>query len=1214
MRFAPDDHLLALTLHHIAFDGWSMGHLMHELTALYAAFRRGEPSPLPPPALQYREYAAWQRRYLAGGALDRQLSHWRQALADLPSLSLPTDRLRPSTPSSRGGHVRVSVPPGVTERLRAVGRDASASLFMVLLAGFQALLHRCTGQEDFAVGSPIAGRGRAELEGLIGFFVNTLVLRADARGDPAFRDLLARARSTCLDAYAHQDVPFEKLVNDLAPQRDYSRTPLFQVMFHLQNASVGSFAFDGIEVDLLTSDIPSAKFDLSVNVVESGAGLECLVEYATDLFTEETAARFAQRFQMVLEAVAQDPDQRLSDIPLLSAAEERALRDGHGFQAAGFPADRCIHELIEARAAATPEAVAVQAAGAALTYGELEHAANRLARRLRAHGAGRGSLVGVLLDRDVGLSAGFLGVLKAGAAVVPLDPTLPEERLRLLAQDAGLRLVVAKAAAAATAKGLGLGLVPIEEAFAEGDGTPVGRLAEPSDPAYVMYTSGSTGTPKGVVVRHAGFMNSTTVGRQAYPHPCGRYALTSSIGFEASLPPLLWALADGGTTVLPPEEAQRDPALLAATVRGAGVTDLMITPSHYRLLLEAGGAAALASLRQVTLVGEAWTGELVRLHHATVPQATLLNAYGPTETTMYCTIEALPLAAASRPRATLGRAIPNLRLTVLDPRGRPVPIGLVGELHIGGVGVTGAYLNRPELSRERFVPDPWPRPPLPGELHPGLCYRSGDLVRPLADGNLEFLGRADFQVKIRGHRVEPGEVEAGLARHPRVREAAVTAHGEGAGKRLVAYLALSDGVPVPPGELRAFLRRFLPEHMVPSQFVTLPALPLNANGKVDRKRLPDPPRERPELQQDFVAPRDALEERLAAIWGGVLRLDRVGVHDNFFEVGGDSLSTVQVATRAQQAGLPLQLRHLFEHQTVAELASALRGSVGDDPVAGPAAQGIQGRRGAGLLAFNTQGKRRALFLVHPAGGTVGHFVALAHALGPAQPLYAVQAAGLEDDTPPHDSIAAMAEHYLALLRTVQPRGPYLLGGFSVGSFVALEMARRLRERGEGVALLALLDPPLRQAAAVDEKAVERLASRIEALAPVAGRPAAAEARRIAAERLELSQVLNLPLDTLQDALPPEVLARHMRVLGAHVRASLRHRFVPCPGDALVLVSEETLRALPRFRDEVRPLVGGAVEIATIPGGHFTMLAPPNVAHLSERLAGALAKATGPAAD
>ena len=953
LRRGSAEHVLIATLHHIASDAWSTGVLMGEVARLAAAFAVGEPSPLPEPELQYGDFARWQRAALTGPVLDGLLAWWVQRLSGVPAvLELPADRPRPPLQSFRGALVPFALSAEAVRGARSLARRGDATLFMVLLAAYQALLGRHSGQERFHVGSPIANRTRAELEGLIGCFVNTLVLPADVSGSPSFAALLARARATALGAYEHQDLPFERLVDEFRLERDLSRTPLFQVVLVLQNAPVEAVELPGLTVRALGGGGGTAKFDLTMTLIERGDGLVGAVELATDLFDPPTAARLARGFAALLTAAAAEPERSVDDLPLLGQEERHQLLREWNDPCAAWPDRRCLHHLFAEHAERAPEAVAVVCEGLRMTYGELDEQANRLARRLRRLGVGPETLVAVFLERSLESVLALLGVLKAGGAYVPLDPSYPRERLVFSLEDTGAPvLLTARALFDGSELAAALERLPSPPAVLrldadwheiEPESAADPRAAvDPDHAAYVIFTSGSTGRPKGVQVTHRNAVRLLAATDAWFGFgPNDVWTLFHSYAFDFSVWELWGALARGGRLVVVPYWVSRSPEAFLELLRRERVTVLNQTPSAFQQLARAdeaaGGLPGLA-LRRVLFGGEALEMRGLepwfRRHGDRRP--VLVNMYGITETTVHVTYRPLSAADLAAP-SLIGVPIPDLQVHLLDAGGRPVPVGVPGEMYVGGAGVARGYLNRPDLTALRFVPDPF-------SGRPGArLYRSGDLARRRADGELEYLGRIDHQVKIRGFRIELGEIEAALAAHPQVRQAVVLAREDQPGeRRLVAYLVAGPAAGTPPAgpDLRAFLRERLPEHMVPAVFLVLPVLPLTANGKVDRRALPAPVPERPALAGGAAAPRNEAEERLAAVWAEVLRIPRAGIHDNFFELGGDSILAIQIVARARRAGFLLEPRHVFEHQTVAELAAmAGRGegrAAEQDAVTGP---------------------------------------------------------------------------------------------------------------------------------------------------------------------------------------------------------------------------------------------------------------------------------------
>ncbi len=920
-----EEHVLGVVMHHIIADGWSIGVLIREFVALYESFRAGRPSPLSEMPIQYADYAMWQRGWLQGEALERQLAYWKGRLDGAPAvLELPTDRPRPAVQSHRGAAYRFTVSHGITEQLKALSRQEGATLFMVLLAAFQVLLSRYSGQRDICVGTPIANRTRVELEGLIGFFVNTLVLRTDLSGNPPFTELMRRVREVCLGAQAHQDLPFERLVEELAPVRDMSYGPLFQVMFALQNAPEAVLEIQDLKITPIHVDVRSAKFALTLDITEKRDGLDASLIYSTDLFDELSIARLAGHYGVLLESILARPDSPLGDLGFLTEPERHQLLIEWNATEVDYPRDKCIHELFEAQVEKTPEAVAVVYEDQELTYRQLNARANQLAHYLRGLGVGPEVLVGICVERSLEMVVGLLGILKAGGAYVPIDPTYHQEHIAFMVEDAQPHVLLTKT-----------GLLPVLPAQIDAlcmDGNKA-KIAQKSrdnltnhtlrhNLAYIIYTSGSTGRPKGVAIEQCQLLNYLhAISQRLDLSARASFAIVSSFATDLGNTALFPSICLGGLLHVISQDRASDPEEFANYVDRHVIDCLKITPSHFNAILTSSSPQRIFPRERLVLGGEVTSQGLLDRFEASAPTCRILNHYGPTETTIGVIThqygQCLPYGRGET--LLLGKPIANTHIHLLDRYLNPVPVGIAGELHVGGTGLARGYLSHPDLTAERFVPNPFNNQP--GER----LYRTGDLARYKSDGNIEYLGRLDHQVKIRGFRIELGEVEAALVRHPQVREVVVVAQEDTPGdRRLVGYVVGEE--PIPTGEeLRVHLKEGLPEYMVPAAFVFLDALPLTPNGKVDRKALPVPD-VGTQLAHQYVAPRSPTEESLAEIWAEVLGVERVGAHDNFFELGGDSILSIQVVSRARQAGMIITPKDLFQYQTVARLAAAAGGA------------------------------------------------------------------------------------------------------------------------------------------------------------------------------------------------------------------------------------------------------------------------------------------------
>ncbi|MFM7450744.1 MAG: amino acid adenylation domain-containing protein, partial [Leptolyngbyaceae cyanobacterium] len=1042
------EHVLQMVMHHVAFDDWSMGILTRELSILYQAYVNGQPNSLPELPIQYADFAQWQRQWLTGDALDTQLSYWKQHLSGASTvLPLPTDHPRPPQPSYRGGQLPFIVSPSLTNALKQLSQQTGSTLFMTLLAAFNTLLHRYTQQEDIVVGCPIANRNRVEIEPLIGFFVNTLALRTDLSGYPSFQELLKRVRQATLEAYTHQDLPFEKLVEELQPDRSLSHSPLFQVMFVLQNAPRSPLELTGISIESMPFEPGTAKFDLTLSMSQEADGLRGVFEYSTDLFDAATIQRMIGHFQTLLQGIVANPEQSIMTLPLLTEAESHQLLVEWNQTETNYPQDKSIHQLFEEQVERTPDAIAVVFEGEALTYRELNHRANQLAHYLHSLGVGLEQRVGICVERSIKMVVGMLAVLKAGGAYVPIDPNHPIERIAYVLTDAQFQVLLTEADLAGRLPSSNIKLVLVDEHSHDWEGQVNHNLVPLSTTnhlAYVIYTSGSTGNPKGVQIRHCSVVNflGSMIQKPGIQSEDIVLAITT-LSFDIAVLEIWGALSVGARVVIASREVASDGYRLIQTLHDYRITLLQATPATWQILFAANwrGTPRLKML----CGGEALTKDLA--HQLLLKGAELWNMYGPTETTVWSLVGRV-LTTESAP--SMGRPIANTQIYVLDPNLQPVPIGIPGELHIGGEGLAQGYLNRPELTEEKFIPNPFDHPK--SKIQNPKLYKTGDLVRYLPDGNIEFLGRIDNQVKIRGFRIELGEIEAILSQHPAVTQTVVVDRKDASdNKRLIAYFVTNNLSLIQDpkfriqSQLREFLKQKLPDYMIPLAFVLLETLPLTPNGKVDRRALPVPDQIRVKPEATFVAPRDELEIQLVKIWEKVLNIQPIGIHDNFFELGGNSLLAVQIfAQIEEQFNRKIPLATLFQEGTIYKLSHLLADSH------------WQGSWNS-LVAIQPKGTRPPFFCVHGHGGQVLYFHQLAHCLGEDQPFYALQPQGLDGQQTTLHRIEEMASHYLQEIRRIQPTGPYFIGGHSFGGIVAYEMAQQLCNQGQKVALLVLID-------------------------------------------------------------------------------------------------------------------------------------------------------------
>ena len=1189
LRLGACDHILVWSCHHIISDGWSMAVFHRDMRFAYEAFCDGGSNPLESLQIQYADYALWQRSWMQSRELERLLGYWRGQLAGAATLELPTDRPRPPKPSYLGGRHSLMLGPELSARIAEFNRrEKEVTPFMSLLAAFEVLLYRYSGQADFMVGTPVANRPNVELEGLIGFFVNTLAMRADLRGEPSFRKLVSRVRRAALDGYQHQDLSFEKLVEELNPGRDMSRHPLFQVMFALQNAPREALELRGVEVSPQLLPSVSMRFDLELHVWEEGSCWSASLLYSRDLFEEATIEGMARHYVALLEGMLEEPERPVSQLPMMAEAERERILVQWNATGVEYPRDRCIHEVFEEQVERTPEAVAVLFGDETLTYRELNIRSNRLAHNLRALGVGPDVPVGFSIERSPEMIVGLLGILKAGAAYVPIDPTHPQDRLAFVMADAGARKLLTGKTPRPWLEECAAEVIRLNsEVFTGPDEVPAVSPVSSDSLAYILYTSGSTGEPKGVEVTHRSVVNllyslAETPGITA----ADTVLALTTLSFDISVAEIFLPLSIGARIILAGDEAAVDISLLKQLIEEFQPTIIQATPSRWRLLLEAGWRAK-PDLK-IFCTGEALPRGLAKQLTAMSPS--VWNLYGPTETTVFSSV-----ARVEEGPIHVGRPIANTRAYILDANSNPMPVGVPGELYIGGLGVSRGYRNRPELTAEKFLADPF------DSGHKGRLFRTGDAARYLSGGEIEYLGRLDNQVKVRGFRIELGEIESVLRQAPGVGEAVAVVREDIAGeRRLAAYVVPKHATQTPSIEqLRSLLERKLPDYMMPSAFAVLGKLPLTPSGKIDRRALPAPDRGRPTQQGTCVAPRDTIELRFTQIWEDILGLRPVGVTDNFFDLGGHSLLAVRLIARIhKQFGQKLPLPTLFQGATIEQLAGVLRRS--PSPM-----------HRSPLVGIHLGGSRRPFFCVHAVGGGVLGYAGLSRRLGPDQPFYGLEHPGLDGDSESHARIEEMATDYLAALRAVQPEDPYLLGGWSFGGIIAFEMAQQLEAQGQKVALLALMDasalaPEQSSAAAIEGTALLALARDFgfdvdddTFLSDHLSRLAPDEQLTYIFERVRATHLA-----------PPDVelaqLRRHLHVLQTNLRARQSYRPQNYPGLITLLLASERSGAVPQD-----PTLGwgklatGGIEVQPVPGNHYTILREPHVQVLAERLRTAL---------
>ncbi|MFI0486728.1 amino acid adenylation domain-containing protein [Actinomadura sp. 9N215] len=1177
VRLSEEDHVLALTVHHIAFDEWSANVLLTELSELYTALQEGRRPELPELAVQYADYAAWQREVYSGERLQEHLDYWRTQLADLPVLYLPTDRPRPDTRASATGKVDFTIDAEITQRLRRIGRRAGASMFMTLLAAYQALLARHSGQSDVIVGSPTANRGRPEVEDLIGPFINILPLRTDLSGDPAFQEVVARVRRVALDAYAHQDLPFEQLVEELQPDRDRRRHPLFQVIMNYAVAE-GTAGRPSL-ADLSQCDFPttpvSEKVDLRLALTEVGGELQGEMFYQASLFEQETIERLVHRFTTLLVAMSRNPDAAVSGLPLLC---EDDLSEISGWAAGSGetpPRPGGVHEWISARVREAPHRPAVVTEHEALSYGDLESQANRLAHRLRAMGIGPESVVGLFLPQTADLVASVLAVLRAGGTYLALDPDAPLARLAFQLGDSAASVIITTDGLADKLPGHPNPPLILDDPDERMElerlaTTPPDLAAAPAAGAYLVYTSGSTGQPKAVTVTRQNLATYVHHAVRALGlRPAANYAMAHSPAADFANTTLFGCLTQGGTLHLLDGEVLSDGVRLGERMRDHRVEFLKIVPTHLAALLATtDDPVQVLPEKALVLGGEATPRSLaVRLHEiADRNRITLHNHYGPTEATIGATTYR-SLVPPITPTMPIGRPLPHTRVRVLDQHFQQVPRGVPGELFIGGLGLARGYRNRPALTAERFVADPF-------AADGSRLYRTGDEVRWLADGALEFLCRVDDQLKIRGHRIEPGEIEAALAAHPQIADGTVAACDDpGGGQRLAAYLVSADPErPPSAGEVRAHLAQRLPGPSIPSLFVHLARIPRTTAGKVDRRALPDANAATPAGTGGRRELRTLTEHMLADVWRDVLRIEQVGRDDDFFDLGGHSLLAANLVARLRaHHNVDLPLGAVFDAPRLADLAVVI-----DE-------QGERHRLRPPLIPMNHARSERAFFAVPPVSGSPFCYRQLGQSLAPELSFIGLQAPGVDDAQPPLHRVEDLAEHYVEALRSAQPTGPYFLGGWSVGAIVAFEMAQRLVSVGAEVGMLCLIAP-----ARLRTRSAKRHADRVRSFIGEfrAGSPDAMDQAILAGWIRPLRCEPGFSEDPAR--VDRQLLLQRLEVIAATTEAKADYRARPFPGQVSILLPEEERHAR-GLVSQWRKVALGGVDVAAVPGSHQSLI-------------------------
>jgi len=1034
LQLKDDQFILLLNMHHISSDGWSIGIFIRELCHAYLAFSQGQKPTLEPLPIQYSDFATWQRNWLQGEVLETQINYWKKQLKDAPPrLELPTDYPRPPIQSYKGSHYSHTLTPELTEQLKTLSQQEGVSLYMLLLAVFNLLLSRYSRQDDLCIGSPIANRPHPQTEELIGFFANTLVMRNQIKSEQSFQQFLHQTRQTCLEAYQHQDIPFEFLVEQLKPVRSLSYNPIFQVMFTVENNDSEALNLPELKIEWIDSSYPFAKFDLSLLVLESDGQLNCTWEYATDLFATTTIQRMAEHWEVLLQQIVTNPQQKICTLSWLTKADQKQLELWNQTNT-NYPQDKTLVDLFEEQVNKTPDNIALVFEEQSLTYQELNQKANQLAHFLHQNYQIKpDTLIGICVERSLDMAIALLTVLKAGAAYVPVDPSYPEERIKYILENSKISLLLTQSFINNKLSGFFSDfsgqLINLDRLNFES--FPCHNLAlqsKPNDLAYVIYTSGSTGQPKGVMVEHKGLCNLALVEIETFDvHPSSRVLQFASFSFDAFIWEVLMAWGGGATLYLGNKDNLMPGLPLVERLRDDAITHITLPPSALAVLPWEN----LPSLQTIIVAGEACSPELVKKWSQ---GRNFFNGYGPTEGSVCATIAKY---TSFEEKITIGRPIPNVQVYILDSHLQPVSIGVPGELHIGGAGLARGYLDRPDLTAEKFI-----EVNLLGKIE--RIYKTGDLAKWQNDGNIEFLGRIDHQIKLRGFRIELGEIEAVLLKHPAIKEVIVNLHKTENNQQLVAYV-IGELIDDLSQQLKQHLKTHLPDYMIPSQIIRLDEFPLTPNGKIDRQALPHPNHESQSL---YEAPRNKIEQQLTEIWSLIVECEKISIHDNFFDLGGHSILAIKLLNEIQKSfNQELSLTSLFQHPTIAQLAQQLsqfevQPSISD------------------LLVLQSSGQKNPICCVAGSNGHAFYFRDFAMNFADEHPVYGLETPGRDGSHPLPISVEDHASSLIKTLQQKQPKGPYILIGYSSGCSVALEMAFQLEQQGEIISLLAIFDAGL----------------------------------------------------------------------------------------------------------------------------------------------------------
>ena len=1206
LRLAKESHILHVSVHHAIFDGMSMTVLTREIAAIYQAYSGGKACPLDPLPIQYGDYSVWQKDFLEGPEMKQQLAYWKRRLDGMTELDLPTDFPRPPVKSWKGEIISTLLPKELTDKLHAIAARNGCTLFHLQFAAYMILLRRYTGALDVAVGTPVTGRTRGELEPLIGVFINSLILRCDLSGNPELSSFVAQVRETALEALENQELPFECLVRELRPERDQSRNPLFQINFNHHRSFAQAGTFGGVTLTPIPSRSPGTIFDLHFFMVERKEGWRASCDYSTDLFTRRSAERMLGHFKRLLEDIAENPGKRIEDFVILTDGERRELLEDWSGHRREYPSDATIGGLFAETALRFPEHTAIECGEERLTYRQLHANATRVAATLLDAGVKPGDAVAISCQPGPAMIAGHVGILMAGGCCVPLDPAYPAERFALLLEECGA--------------GIGLFADDCDNAFPESwrgrihripaisasaEAVPLPELVlTAGHPAHLLFTSGSTGLPKGVRLAHRGTVRLVKNNDFIRIDESEVFLQAAPTSFDASLLEIWGALLNGGRLILLPDGP--DLESIASAVRDKGVTTLWLTSGLFQLMIDEH-AASLKGLRNLLAGGDVLSPAHVRKALEALPGTRLINGYGPTENTTFTTCHEITLADLERPSIPIGRPIANTSVFILDELLRAVPVGIPGELLTGGDGLALGYQNAPGLTAERFIEHP----------DHGRLYRTGDRCRWNADGTIEFLGRRDHQVKVRGFRIELGEIESLLATHPKVRQCKAAVRGDSADtKRILAWVVPAGDSAPSVSELAAHLSGRLPPFMCPDAIGIVEAFPLNANGKIDLKALPEPGKVENRAETPFEVPHPGIEDRLAVIWSELLGVGRVSRHDDFFALGGHSLMALRMFSRInREFGHSLPLATLLRHPTLAGLASLFDGAIEPDaskPVAKPLPRASDDS--AGHVVTLAEGMDDpALFVIHGGDGGVLFYKGLAELMPKRLPIHAIESLELGRSGPVRErSIAETAADYLGIIRKAQQSGPYRLAGYSFGGVVAHEIACQLAAAGEEVSFLGMFDTHNPAAPARAYNPLERfqvfwqehgdqpLLSRIGLLGGRIG------------EGLRTHRTIKAEIKAARAAGPAEAYSelRRVQVREENWRAMCGYRPGRFPGRITLFKSTHVNDKVERPADYGwSSLAGSGLDIISVSGHHLDLFASENIESLATALTQALKRSS-----